>query len=120
SFQAIPPRTNGITKLTNMRSQLIASVPSGVTTGALAGLTPASGVGVAPGTVGVAVTVGDVAGLFANVVVGPAVKVKITWARTPSSTSVVANSSGFSERAGVTRYQWPSHIAVITPPNAKA
>src|SRR5947209_17485323 len=107
SFQAIPPRTNGITKLTNMRSQLIASVPNGVTTGALAGLTPALGVGVAPGTVVVAVTFGDIAGLFAYVVVGPAVKATITWARTPSSTRVVANSSGLSESAGVTRYQLP-------------
>src|SRR6266571_1464960 len=53
-------------------------------------------------------------------VLSPPVKVKTNCASTPIKTSVAAKRSGFSERAGVTRYQCPSHMAVITPPRARA
>src|SRR5579864_7218797 len=123
NFQARPPRTSGITKLTRMRSQPMAFVLSGATTGIPAGLVCefVGGVAVGAVVVGVAVTVGvAVLAALAYVVLGPAVKAKITCASTPSKTSVVANCSGFSERAGVTRYQCPSHMAVMTPPSASA
>ena len=108
NFHANPPRISGITKLTRIRSQPMTSALNGVTTGALAGLILGFGVGVAPDTTGVAgavTTGGGVDGLFAYVVAGPAEIARITCASTPSSTNVVANSSGFSESAGVTRYQ---------------
>src|SRR5437764_5887174 len=107
NFQANPPRASGITKLTRIRSQLMTLVPRGVATGALAGLTFGFGVGVAALITGVAVAVaaGGVDGLFAYVIVGPARTARITCNNIPSSTNVVAKSSGFSESAGVTRYQ---------------
>src|SRR3989441_12601383 len=107
TFQANPPMTSGITKLTRIRSQPMISALNGVTTGAFAGLTFGFGVGVAALAAGVAVavTAGGVDGLFAYVVVGPAEMARITCNNIPSSTSVVANNSGFSERARVTRYQ---------------
>ena len=75
SFQAIAPRTSGITKLTRIRNQPIASALNGVTTGTLEGLICVCGAGVA--TVAVAVAAGVVVGvLTAFVVVGPAVTAK--------------------------------------------
>src|SRR5689334_14911890 len=119
----MPPITNGITNPTRIRSQPIAPALRGVTTGTPAGLTCDPGVGVAADTlvVAVAVTAGvDALLALACVVAGTAIKAMITSASTASSTSVVANRYGFSESAGVTRYQCPSHIAVITPPTASA
>src|SRR6266567_9625720 len=91
SFQASPPNARGMMKLTRMRIQPMASVPSGATTGVPAGLI-AVGVAAETAVVAVAVTVGVIVWLvWAETVLGPAVKVKITCVRTPSSTSVVAN-----------------------------
>src|SRR5579883_1379065 len=129
SFQARALRMSGMTRPTAMRSQPIASMLSGVTTGTFAGLTPVPevGVGVAAVIAVVVVAVGcaltDVAAggvILAAGVIGPPAKVKIPCARIAASTTVTANYSGFSVSAGVTRYQWPSHIAVITPPSARA
>src|SRR6202165_6117435 len=120
-FRMMASSIKGMTKATNMRGQPIASVLSGVMVGTFAGLACGLDVGVAGETAVVAVTVGvavlpcECAG-----VLGVAVKAKMTWARTPRSTSVVANCKGFSESAGVTRYQCPSHMAVMTPPRASA
>jgi len=113
-------------KLTRMRNQPIASMLSGVATGAFAGFTgelcePAPGVAFPTVVVAVAVTVGTLLlWTFALVVVVPLIRAISICASRPSITSVVAKSSGRSESAGVTRYQCPSHIAVITPPNASA
>src|SRR5437660_3563970 len=104
-----------------MRNQPITSALNGAMTGALGGLTLVLGVGVPVAGVGPATTVGvwEAAGFVAAAVDGPAAKAKIIWAIKAIKTTVVAKSSGLSERAGVTRYQWPSHIAVSTPPSAK-
>src|SRR5436189_6383828 len=86
NFQAIPPKINGITKLTRICSQPIASVLKGVTTGVPAGLVwVCDGEVVAVAVTGAAGAVTEV--LLALVMVGPAVKVTITWASTPNSTS---------------------------------
>src|SRR5579884_801027 len=124
SFQASPPKISGITKLTRIRIQLMAFELSGVTTGAPSGFTcvPCCFVTVEVGAA-VACAAGvltAVEGLLTYAVLGPIAREKMTCANTATSTIVVANSKGFSERAGVTRYQCPSHIAVITPPRAKA
>src|SRR6266487_2605602 len=100
SFQASAPSTSGMIKPTRICSQPIAPVLIGVITGALAGFTFVPGAGVAG-----AVTEVPPGGWLTGTVVGPAVIVKSTWARIATRTSVVANCNGFSERAGVTRYQ---------------
>src|SRR5258707_1813305 len=118
-----PSSTRGKTKATTIRSQLMVFVLRGVTTGTSVGLTCARGAGVAADTaeVAVAVTAGFAVLLDWDAAMAePPVKVKASCASTPSSTSVVANCSGFSESAGVTRYQCPSHIAVRPPPSASA
>src|SRR6266700_2757362 len=119
-----PRSARGKTKATRRRSQPIASILSGATTVVSEGLTCELGTGVAADitVVVVAVTAGVTALLDCDwaAVLSPPVKVKTNCASTPIKTSVVAKRSGFSERAGVTRYQCPSHIAVITPPRAKA
>src|SRR5579872_496978 len=110
----------GSTKATKMRSQPSALVLSGVTVGTSEGLTVAvPGVGVTVVTVLVAVAAGLVADEW-GATAGEPVKAKAASARMPSKTRMAANCNGFSESAGVTRYQWPSHIAVITPPSASA
>src|SRR5579883_2450946 len=127
SFQASALRMSGKTRPTAMRSQPIASTLSGVTTGTFDGLTCVPEVGVGVAAVITAVAVGcaltDVAAggtVLAAGVIGPPAKVKTPCARIAASTTVTANCSGFSVSTGVTRYQWPSHIAVMTPPSARA
>src|SRR6266700_4181159 len=119
-----PRSVRGKTKATRSRSQPIASILRGATTVVSEGLTCELGTGVAAdiAVVVVAVTAGVTALLDCDwaAVLSPPVKVKTNCASTPIKTSVVAKRSGFSERAGVTRYQCPSHIAVITPPRARA
>src|SRR5258708_30070929 len=98
-------RARGKINATRMRSQLIASVPRGVTTGAPAGLTCAFGTGVAADTAGVEVAV---AAGFTVLLAGdaakaePLVKVKASCTSTPISTNGVANCNSFSKNAGGT------------------
>src|SRR5437867_9447216 len=119
-----PSSARGIIKATKMRNQLITSILSGVTTGALEGLICVFGTGVAAEIAvvpeGVLVDITVLLDWECAAVLRPPVKAKTPCDSTPISTSVVANRSGFSESAGVTRYQCPSHIAVITPPSASA
>src|SRR5258707_12955289 len=95
-----PSSARGKINATRMRSQLIASVPRGVTTGAPGGLTCAFGTGVAADTAGVEVAV---AAGFTVLLAGdaakaePLVKVKTSSTRTPTTTNVAANCNGLSK-----------------------
>src|SRR5579883_3607433 len=92
-------------KPTRMRSQPMATVPSGVTVGTSAGLTVGGGWLTLP-TVGVVTTTGVLWGAIvacAGATLAPAPTKRITSSSTPIRTSVVENSSGFSVMAGVTR-----------------
>src|SRR5258708_34365878 len=97
-----PSSARGKINATRMRSQLIASVPRGVTTGAPAGLTCAFGTGVAADTAGVEVAV---AAGFTVLLAGgaakaePLVKEKASCTSTPTHTSVEANCNAVPEKA---------------------
>src|SRR5260370_40121131 len=98
-----PSSARGKINATRMRSQLIASVPRGVTTGAPAGLTCAFGTGVAADTAGVEVVV---AAGFTVLLAGdaakaePLVKVKASCTNTPNNPSGLAKCPGVSESSG--------------------
>src|SRR5258708_12489918 len=89
-----PSSARGKINATRMRSQLIASVPRGVTTGAPAGLTCAFGTGVAADTAGVEVVI--TAG-FTELPAGdaakaePLAKVKANSPPHPTHTNPLAN-----------------------------
>src|SRR5258708_36526839 len=116
-----PSSARGKINATRMRSQLIASVPRGVTTGAPAGLTCAFGTGVAADTAGVEVVV---AAGFTVLLAGggpkanPLEKVKTNSTSTPITPSVVGKCSRLSESAAGTRANCTNTNSGIPHPSA--